>query len=82
MTAAEYRHTTVDLDAQGADALFFWWADVGALVNYGPAWNAARRLGHVAESADWKARGAPSLDPTVTPIRVFGGWDSSYVTPA
>ena len=82
MTAAEYRHTSVDLGAQGADALFFWWADVGALANYGAAWNAARRLGHVAESEDWQAQGAPSLDAPVTPMRVFGGWDSSYVTPA
>ena len=82
MNAAEYRHMAANLAAQGADAFFFWWADVGALVNYGPEWSAARRLGHVEEIETWKAQGAPSLDAAVTPIRVFGGWDSSYVTPA
>lgn len=82
MSAAEYRHTAAGLAAHGADAFFFWWADVMSMANYGPQWSAARRLGHIDEIQTWKERGTPSLEAPVTPIRIFGGWDSKYVTPA
>ena len=82
MAAAAYRRTAAALAEQGADALFFWWADVGSMANYGNQWNAVRRLGHLDEIQSWKESGEPALDDIVTPLSTIGGWDSNYVTPA
>ena len=82
MSAAELRHTAAGLASHGADALFFWWADVGSMAHFGPEWNAARRLGHLDEIEAWKRAGEPTLDAPLIPIQTLGGWDSSYVTPA
>jgi len=82
LTAEEYRQTADRLAGQGADAFFFWWADVGSMAHYGTQWNAVRRLGHQDEISAWKGAGEPVLDASIVRLDSLGGWGSDYVTPA
>ena len=79
---AELRRTAAGLAEHGADALFFWWADVGSMVNYGPVWSALRDLGHLGEIEAWRAAGEPTLEAPVIPLQMLGDWDCRYVSPA
>ena len=82
MGPEELRKTAAGLAAHGADALFFWWADVESMVNYGNTWNAARDLGHVQEIESWRDTGEHPLGAPVIPLQILGDWDNSYDTPA
>ena len=79
---AVLRRTAAGLARHGADALFFWNAMIEPLVHYGPAWSAARELGHLQEIAAWQEAGERSLAAPVIPLDLLGDWDCRYVTPA
>ena len=82
MDPAVLRRTAAGLAAQGADALFFWNGMVEPLIHYGPAWTAARDLGHLEEIAAWQRAGEPPLEAPVIDLEILGDWDCRYVTPA
>ena len=82
MDPAVLRRTAAGLAGQGAEALFFWNGMVEPLIHYGPAWTAARDLGHLDEIAAWQRAGEPSLEAPVIDLDILGDWDCRYVTPA
>lgn len=79
---AALRRTAAGLADNGADALFFWNAMIEPLVHYGPAWNAARNLGHLDHILAWQSAGEPTLEMPVHKLTMLGDWNSRYVTPA
>ncbi len=82
MSPEDYRRQAAAIYAAGADNLFFWdSAGGGCRANFGHAWNALRRLGHVDEVQAWIAAGEPDLPQSSMPLREWAGWDLSYVTP-
>ena len=82
MSPEDYRRTAATVYAAGADQMFFWDCAGGAgRANFGPAWNALRRLGHKDEIAAWVAAGEPELPQPSTALREWAGWNLSYVTP-
>lgn len=82
MPPGDLRRRAADIYAAGAEHMFFWdAAGGGGRAHYGPMWNALRRLGHREEIDAWCADGAPDIDPRVTPLQTFGGWNLDYVTP-
>ena len=82
MDPAVLRRTAAGLAAQGAEALFFWNGMVEPLIHYGPAWTAARDLGHLDELAAWQRAGEPPLEAPIIDLDLLGDWDCRYVTPA
>ena len=82
MDPAVLRRTATGLAGHGAGALFFWNAMIEPLTHYGPAWSAARDLGHLGEIAAWQDAGEPPLEAPVMPLDLLGDWDCRYVTPA
>ena len=82
MSPEDYRRQAAAIYAAGADNLFFWdSAGGGCRANFGYAWNALRRLGHVDEVQAWIEAGEPDLPQSSMPLREWAGWDLSYVTP-
>ncbi len=82
MSPEDYRRQASVVYSAGIDHLFFWdSAGGGCRANFGHAWNALRRLGHVDEVQAWIAAGEPDLPQPSMPLREWAGWDLSYVTP-
>ena len=82
MSPEDYRRQAATIYGAGVDHLFFWdSAGGGCRADFGHAWNAVRRLGHVDEVQAWVEAGEPALPRASTPLREWAGWDLSYVTP-
>ena len=82
MSPEDYRRQAATIYGAGVDQLFFWdSAGGGCRADFGHAWKALRRLGHVDEVQAWLAAGEPALPRPSMPLREWAGWDLSYVTP-
>ena len=82
MSPEDYRRQAATIYGAGVDHLFFWdSAGGGCRADFGHAWKALRRLGHVDEVQAWLAAGEPALPRPSMPLREWAGWDLSYVTP-
>lgn len=76
-----FRERAAGLYAAGVEHLFFWDCDPRFRAQYGPHWNALRRLGHRDEIKSWLTAGKRSLASPSMPLRKLGDWNLSYGTP-
>jgi hypothetical protein len=76
-----FRERAASLYAAGVGYLFLWDSDPRFRSQYGPHWNALRRLGHKDEIESWVRAGKPSLASPVMPLVKLGDWDLTYATP-
>jgi hypothetical protein len=79
MAPEEYRRRALGLYRAGVPRLFFW--DYDQRCDYGAAWSALRRLGHVGELEAWDAAGSPALPAPGSELKRLGDWDLGYQTP-
>ena len=76
-----FRERAAALYDAGVDYLFLWDCDPRFRAQYGPHWNALRRLGHRDEIASWVESGRPSLASPMLRLTKLGDWNLSYATP-
>jgi hypothetical protein len=79
MEPEDNRRRAVGLYRAGVPHLFFW--DVDQRADYGIAWSALRRLGHVEELDAWSAAGSPAIPRPTSAFKRLGDWDLTYQTP-